>query len=208
MFQVVFIFGLDVGIVELMVVVVRCNGICMNCLCINMYDGVKSCVIVVLFYGGEIGCSYGCLGCGDCVVVCQFDVIYMNLEIGFFEVDEEKCMVCGVCVKVCLKVIIEFCVKGKKLCCVYVFCVNKDKGVVVCKVCMVSCIGCGKCVKICLFEVIIFENNFVYIDYNKCKFCCKCVEVCLQYIIIELNFFFCKFKEEMFVVEVVKIVEV
>lgn len=181
--KVVVILGLEVVVVELKVVVVRCNGSCENCFCIVLYDGVKLCVIVYVILGGEMGCIFGCLGCGDCVEVCQFDVIYMNFEIGFLEVDEEKCIVCGVCSKVCLCKIIEICLKGKNNCCVVVMCVNKDKGVVVNKVCKVSCIGCGKCVKVCLFEVIMLENNLVYIDLVKCKFCCKCELECLKGVI-------------------------
>ena len=40
---------------------------------VNQYDGAKSCAIAASLYGGETGCSYGCLGCGDCVAACQFD---------------------------------------------------------------------------------------------------------------------------------------
>ena len=74
------------------------------------------------------GCSYGCLGCGDCVAACQFDAIHMNPETGLPEVDEEKCTACGACAKACPKSIIEIRPQGKKSRRVYVQCVNKDKG--------------------------------------------------------------------------------
>ncbi len=57
---------------------------------VNQYDGAKSCAIAASLYGGETGCSYGCLGCGDCVAACQFDAIHMNPRPGLPEVDEEK----------------------------------------------------------------------------------------------------------------------
>ena len=65
-------------------------------------------------YGGETGCSYGCLGCGDCVAACQFAAIHMNPETGLPEVDEEKCTACGACAKACPKSIIEIRPQGKK----------------------------------------------------------------------------------------------
>ena len=171
-----------------MVAVVRCNGSCANRPRINQYDGAKSCAIAASLYGGETGCSYGCLGCGDCVAACQFDAIHMNPETGLPEVDEAKCTACGACVKACPKAIIEIRPQGKKSRRVYISCVNKDKGAVARKACTVSCIGCGKCVKTCPFEAITLENNLAYIDPNKCKSCRKCVEVCPQNTIIELNF--------------------
>ena len=109
-------------------------------------------------------CSYGCLGCGDCVAACQFDAIHMNPETGLPEVDEEKCTACGACAKACPKSIIEIRPQGKKSRRIYVQCVNKDKGAVARKACTVACIGCGKCVKVCPFEAITLENNLAYID--------------------------------------------
>ena len=79
--------------------VVRCNGTCANRPRVNQYDGARSCAIAASLYGGETGCSYGCLGCGDCVAACQFDAIRMNPETGLPEVDEEKCTACGACVQ-------------------------------------------------------------------------------------------------------------
>ena len=95
------ILGLDAAAAEPMVAVVRCNGTCANRPRVNQYDGAKSCAIAASLYGGETGCSYGCLGCGDCVAACQFDAIHMNPETGLPEVDEEKCTACGACAKAC-----------------------------------------------------------------------------------------------------------
>ena len=164
------ILGLDAAAAEPMVAVVRCNGTCANRPRVNQYDGAKSCAIAASLYGGETGCSYGCLGCGDCVAACQFDAIHMNPETGLPEVDEEKCTACGACAKACPKSIIEIRPQGKKSRRIY------------------ACIGCGKCVKVCPFEAITLENNLAYIDPNKCKSCRKCEEACPQNTIIALNF--------------------
>ena len=182
------ILGLSVAASEPMVAVVRCNGTCSNRPRVNQYDGVKSCAIASALYGGETGCSYGCLGCGDCVAACKFDAIHMNPDTGLPEVDEAKCTACGACAKACPRNIIEIRPQGKKSRRVYVQCVNKDKGAAARKACAAACIGCGKCVKVCAFEAITLENNLAYIDPTKCKSCRKCEEACPQGAIIALNF--------------------
>ena len=182
------ILGLAAEVSEPKVAVVRCNGTCANRPRLNQYDSAKSCAIAAALYGGETGCSFGCLGCGDCVAACQFGAIKMNEETGIPEVDEAKSPACGACVKACPKNIIEIRPTGKKSRRIYVQCVNKDKGAVARKACTVACIGCGKCVKVCAFEAITLENNLAYIDYNKCKSCRKCEEACPQGSIIALNF--------------------
>lgn len=182
------ILGLETTVVEPMIAVVRCSGSCNNRPHINYYDGAKSCVIEASLYGGETGCSFGCLGEGDCAAACQFGGIRMNPETGLPEVDENLCTACGSCVKACPKHIIELRPKGKLSRRVYVQCVNKDKGAVARKACSTACIGCGKCVKVCPFEAITLTDNLAYIDYSKCRSCRKCEEVCPQGVILAQNF--------------------
>ena len=93
------IIGSEVSDSEPMVAVIRCNGTCQARPKSNIYDGSKSCAIASSLYGGETGCSFGCLGFGDCVKACAFDAIHINKETGIAEVDEEKCTSCGACVK-------------------------------------------------------------------------------------------------------------
>ena len=45
-------------------------------------------------------CQYGCVGCELCVNVCKFEAIALN-EYGVAEVDEDKCIACGKCVREC-----------------------------------------------------------------------------------------------------------
>lgn len=182
------ILGLEAAAAEPKVAVVRCNGTCENRPRTTQYDGVRSCAIAHATYGGETGCTFGCLGCGDCVSACKFGALHMNPETGLPEVDEEKCTACGACVKVCPRNIIELRPKGKNNRRVYVQCVNKDKGAVARKACTAACIGCGKCVKVCPFEAITLENNLAYIDPAKCKSCRKCEMECPQGAIIAKNF--------------------
>ena len=186
--EVASILGLDADNADPKVAVVRCNGTCENAKRTNTYDGPQSCAIAHSLYGGETGCSYGCLGCGDCVSVCLFDAICINPETGLPEVDEEKCTACGACIDICPRDIIELRPVGRRSRRVYVSCVNKDRGPIARRACEVSCIGCGICVKTCTFDAITLKDRLAYIDPDKCKLCRKCVEACPQGAIIELNF--------------------
>jgi Na+-translocating ferredoxin:NAD+ oxidoreductase subunit B len=168
--------------------VVRCNGTCDNRPKTSQYEGAKSCAIAAMNSGGETGCQFGCLGFGDCCVVCDFDAIHMNPTTGLPEIDDDKCTSCGACVKACPKMLIELrklAMKNRKI---YVSCRNTEKGAVAKKACSVACIGCGKCLKECAYEAITIENNLAFINYEKCRLCRKCVSVCPTGAIIEENF--------------------
>ena len=157
---------------------VRCGGTCAKRPRTNRFDGAKSCAVAASLYVGETGCSYGCLGFGDCVQACQFGALSMDPETGLPVVDPDKCTACGACVKACPKGIIELRKRWPKNRAVYVSCVSKEKGAVVMKACKAGCIGCGKCEKVCAFGAITVENNLAYIDPQKCKLCRKCVNEC------------------------------
>ena len=81
---------------------------------------------------GEEGCTDG-------------GAISLN-EYGVAEVDEDKCLACGKCMKVCPQEIIHI-----HECANYIVvkCSNKSKGAEAKKQCEVSCIGCGICEKTC-----------------------------------------------------------
>ena len=171
------------------VAVVRCNGTCENRPRVAEFDGVQSCRVQNMTGMGETQCAYGCLGCGDCVVKCQFGALTMNPVTGLPEVDEDKCTACGACAKACPRGIIEIRLKGPKGRRMVVLCNNKDKGAVANKACKAACIGCGKCVKTCdKFEAITLVNNLAYIDAEKCKMCRKCEDACPKGAIKAFNF--------------------
>lgn len=170
------------------VAVVRCGGSCEVRPQTNLYDGVKKCSVVHNLYGGNTGCSYGCLGFGDCEVSCQFDALHVNPKTLLPEIDEGKCTSCNACVKACPKAIIELRRKGPESQRIYVNCVNKDKEDSIRESCSVACIGCVKCYDECAFEAITMSNNLAYIDSSRCTICHKCVAVCPTKAILELNF--------------------
>jgi Na+-translocating ferredoxin:NAD+ oxidoreductase RNF subunit RnfB len=173
---------------DALVAVVRCAGSCEVRQRTNMFEGAKSCAVMASTYSGDTGCSFGCLGQGDCAVSCKFDAIHINPETLLPELDDEKCTSCGSCVKACPKFIIELRKKGPKNRRIYVSCVNKDKGGVAKKSCGAACTGCTKCQKVCAFEAITITANLSYIDHAKCRLCRKCVTECPTNAIRELNF--------------------
>lgn len=185
------ILGFEVAEKAPQVAVVRCNGSCENRPRVNEYDGVKSCKVKAALYSGDTLCTFGCVGCGDCVDACQFGAISMNPETGLPVVDETKCTACGACAKACPKSVIEIRNAGttpKNNRRVFVSCVNKDKGGVARKACKAACIGCGKCQKVCKFGAITIENNLCYIDSSKCKACGQCFFECPTGAIHVVNF--------------------
>ena len=185
------ILGIEVAEKAPQVAVVRCNGTCENRPRVNVYDGVQSCKVKSALYSGDTLCSFGCVGCGDCVAACAFGAISMNPLTGLPVVDETKCTACGSCAKACPKGVIELRNMGttpKNNRRVYVSCINKDKGGVARKACTAACIGCGKCAKVCKFDAITIENNLSYIDYTKCKACGQCYFECPTGAIHVVNF--------------------
>ncbi|EOA10533.1 4Fe-4S binding domain protein [Porphyromonas gingivalis JCVI SC001] len=186
--QIADILGMAAAAQDPKIAVVRCNGNCDARPRTNLYDGASSCAVAASLYSGDTGCSFGCLGLGDCVDACGFNAIRINPTTLLPEVVEDACTACGACVKACPKSIIELRKKGPKSRRIFVSCVNKDKGGVAKKACSNACIGCSLCLKQCQFEAITIENNLSYIDHTKCRMCRKCVEVCPTNAIHELNF--------------------
>lgn len=186
--QIASLLGITAEKTDPLVAVVRCNGSHHHAPAKVHYEGATSCQFAHQLFSGENSCPHGCLGLGDCTRACLFDAIKINKETGLPAVNENKCTMCGMCVKACPRQIIELRPKGVKNRRVYVSCVNKEKGAVSAKNCHVSCIGCGKCAKVCPFEAITLANNLAYIDPLKCKLCRKCVTECPTGAIIEVNF--------------------
>jgi len=181
------ILGLIAEEKEPQIAVIRCSGSRENAPKKINYDGPATCAFAHNLSSGESGCPYGCLGCGDCVIACAFDAIYMD-EVTGLPVVKDNCVACGACVVACPRDIIELRNKGKKDRRIFVSCINEEKGGPAKKNCAVACIGCSKCFKVCPFEAITMSNNRAYIDYEKCKLCRKCVVECPTHAIHELNF--------------------
>ena len=97
-----------------LVAVLRCNGACDFRPKTNQYDGATTCAIESALYGGDTGCSYGCLGHGDCVDVCKFDALHMDPVTGLPVVNDANCTACGACVDACPKNLFELRKRAKE----------------------------------------------------------------------------------------------
>ena len=158
---------------------VKCSGNCEVAKDDYEYSGITDCRMAALApNGGPKSCSYGCLGYGSCVSVCDKNAI--KIEKGIAVVDTSICTGCGQCAKICPKKLIEMRpVTGIA----NVVCSSHDKGKPVMDVCKVGCIGCTLCEKQCEFGAITMVNNLPEIDYTKCTGCGKCAEKCPKKII-------------------------
>lgn len=180
--QIAGIVGSEAEATEPLTAIVKCNGTHNNTTDIMKLDGIKTCRGVDMFYGGHRACSYGCLGLGDCVRICEFDAI--RIINGVAVVDRNQCVGCGMCVRECPNHVI---VMEKKKDDIFILCKNKDRGAVTMKKCSVGCIGCGKCKKVCKFEAIFIEDNLAEMNGDKCVNCGACVKECPTGAIIDLR---------------------
>jgi len=128
----------------------------------HAYTGEQTCAGADLINGIQ-SCTYGCMGFGDCVTVCDFDAIHVMD--GLATVDYDKCVGCGACAKACPRNIISM-VPFKNRQMLAISCSNKDMGKEVKAVCKVGCIGCKACQRNA-GELFVVENNLPRIDYDK-----------------------------------------
>lgn len=164
---------------EKTVAFVHCSGTCDKTDVKYRYQGIADCRKLALIPGhGEKICRFGCMGYGSCVSVCKFDAIHVVN--GVAVVDDEKCVACGACTKVCPNGLITLVPASSK---VRVSCSSHKKGKEVKLACDTGCIGCGICVKQCENGAIVLENNLPAIDFGKCTGCGKCAAKCPQKII-------------------------
>ncbi len=105
------------------------------------YAGLESCRAAALVSGGGKGCSWGCLGLGDCERACEFEAIEMD-DHGLPVVSEALCTACGDCVEVCPKDLFSLHPVSHRL---WIACRNLLNGDLAEAECEVACTGCGRC---------------------------------------------------------------
>ena len=142
------------------------------------YVGPKTCKACHSFYKGRKSCTYGCIGYGDCVSVCNFNALM--IVNGVAVIDRDLCTGCGACANICPTKIITIKPETSK---VYVACSSHDKGGVTRKLCTAGCIGCMKCQKTCQFDAIHVVDGVASIQPDKCTSCGECIAVCPVHVI-------------------------
>ena len=124
------------------------------------YDGEATCVGANLVAGVQ-GCTYGCLGLGDCFKACKYDAI--EIVDGVSRVNYEKCIGCKACAAVCPRNIITMVpFKAERM--LVVACSNQDKGSDVKQVCQIGCIGCTACSR--KADPMEMQGNLPVINYD------------------------------------------
>ena len=153
--------GVALGAEEKIVARLACAGGTNVALNRAKYEGLSTCRAASLVSGGGKGCFWGCLGHGDCDVVCDFDAITMD-EYSLPVVDLDKCTACGDCVEVCPKDLFSLQPISNKL---WVACKNLEAGDDILEECQVGCTACGKCAMDAGGNLITMVNNLPVVNY-------------------------------------------
>jgi Na+-translocating ferredoxin:NAD+ oxidoreductase RNF subunit RnfB len=170
------IMGTDAGEVVSVVAVLACQGTPDKAPKKGNYTGLQTCRGAKLSAGGTKLCIWGCLGYGDCTLVCRFGALSMG-ENGLPQVDRSKCTGCKVCVAECPQGVLKAVPRDSKG--PMLLCSNRNtvKGAVM-KTCKVGCLKCESCVKNCPEHCITMVNGLPVVDYAKCTSCGTCSEKC------------------------------
>ena len=128
-------------------------------------------------------CTWGCVGCGLCVLSCKFDAVHLN-DRGIAVVDEDQCIACGACARACPQGLIRIheCANP-----IVVKCANRDKAPAARTQCEVSCIGCGLCERTCTAGAIHVVDHRAVIDEELCLSCGMCAVKCPRRAIRDLR---------------------
>ena len=125
------------------------------------YAGLESCAAASTVAGGGKGCSWGCIGFGDCAVACDYDAITMD-ENRLPVVDVAKCTACGDCVDACPKGLFSIMPLDQKL---IVQCRSALEGDDILALCQVACTACGKCALDAAPGLVSIQRGLAVIDY-------------------------------------------
>jgi len=133
--------GVGVGAEEKRIARLKCAGGLGNVTHLAEYQGMSSCRAAAVVDQGGHGCSWGCLGLGDCETACTFDAITMSEDL-LPVVEPEPCTACGDCVDVCPQDLFVLVPESQKL---FVQCNSPLAGEEAVMRCRVACDACGRC---------------------------------------------------------------
>jgi Na+-translocating ferredoxin:NAD+ oxidoreductase subunit B len=154
--------GVDVGQANKRVARLFCAGGSNVATLQAEYRGLSGCAAAAAVSGGGKGCTWGCLGFGDCATACTFGAITMN-RFGLPVVDIAACTACGDCVKACPKDLFEIVALDQQL---LVQCKSLIEGDEALESCAVACTACGKCVADAAPGLITIERGVARVHYE------------------------------------------
>jgi Na+-translocating ferredoxin:NAD+ oxidoreductase RNF subunit RnfB len=127
------------------------------------YRGHLTCGAAAAVAGGGKGCSWGCIGLGDCEIACEFHAISMN-DVGLPVVAPALCTACNDCVEVCPKDLFTVMPIDQRL---IVQCKSELEGEQAEALCRVACTACGKCALDAAPGVIEMSRGLAVVDYRR-----------------------------------------
>ncbi len=154
--------GVEVGSARKLVARLHCGGGRAQARQIAEYEGYESCAAAAVVAGGGRGCTWGCLGLGDCDRACTFDAITMN-DNGLPVVDVDKCTACNDCVEVCPRELFELLPVDRPL---LVQCRIPLAGEQARALCSVACDACGRCAQDAPDGLIRMQNELPVVAYD------------------------------------------
>ncbi len=155
------LLGVEAGEATRRVARLLCAGGCTAAPNRAEYRGLATCGAAAAVAGGAKSCPWGCLGLGDCAVVCEFDAIVMNAD-ELPVVIPERCTACGDCVDECPKDLFTLMPVEHRL---LVQCRNPIPSDDAEKLCDVACTACGKCVQDAAPGLIAIVDGLAVVDY-------------------------------------------
>lgn len=159
--------GVDAGEAQKRVARLRCSGGAYVAQQQAEYRGLPSCAAAAAVAGGGKGCSWGCLGLGDCARSCTFGAIQMSAD-GLPLVDVDKCTACGDCVRDCPKDLFSLMPLDQHL---LVQCRNLEGSDEVLAKCQVACTSCGRCVMDAAPGLISISSGVAVVDSDLFQLC-------------------------------------
>ena len=145
-----------------MVPQVRCKGGREQAVKQFEYRGLQDCNALVLLFGGNKMCKYGCLGLGSCIDVCPSGAAQYDTE-GLVFIDKDLCISCLNCIHVCPTGVIGL-VPAKAD--YFIACNSNDSEAQVRRSCTVGCIGCKLCEEKSPHGGFRVNNMLADIDYS------------------------------------------
>ena len=155
--------GVDAGAAVKRVARLLCAGGADVALQQAEYRGLPTCSAAAVISSGGKGCTWGCIGLGDCERVCDYDALHLDAH-GLPHVIPDRCTACGDCVEACPKDLFVLMPETQKL---LVQCRSLLEGDEATALCRVACNACGRCALDAAEGVVTMRDGLAVVDYEQ-----------------------------------------